>query len=198
MLIGLTGGIATGKSTVSRMLLTLGETVIDSDQIARQVVEPGELAYLKIVQHFGEHILHEDRTINRKALGAIVFTHPEERKVLEEITHPIILDEMQRQAKIALSAGAPRVFFDVPLLIEIGMHKQVDKVVVVYTDETTQLYRLMERDGLSREEALKRMRAQMPIDEKVKYADYILENNGTISELELKVKRLIDYLNMGE
>lgn len=198
MLIGLTGGIATGKSTVSRMLLALGETVIDSDQIARQVVEPGELAYLKIVQHFGEHILQEDRTINRKALGAIVFTHPEERKVLEEITHPIILDEMQRQAKAALLSGIPRVFFDVPLLIEINMHKQVDKVVVVYTDEETQLQRLMERDRLSKEEALKRMKAQMPIDEKVKYADYIIENDGTIAELEMKVKRLIDILKMGE
>ncbi len=197
MIVGLTGGIATGKSTVSQRLQQLGYVVIDSDQIARQVVEPGQSALEQIVAHFGQGILLPDGRLDRAALGKIVFNDPIERKVLEAITHPAIFVEKERQIKEALSHGHEIIFLDVPLLIETNLYKTVDKVLLVYTSEQIQLHRLMERDRLSMHEAMKRIRAQMPIDEKRPYADFIIDNSGSKEQLEAQVHEVLSMLRKG-
>lgn len=197
MIVGLTGGIATGKSTVSQLLQQLGYVVIDSDQIARYVVEPGRPAYEQIVAHFGEEILMPDGQLNRGALGKIVFNDPAERKALEEITHPAIFIEKDRRIKEAQADGHDLIFLDVPLLIETNLHKTVDKVLLVYTKASLQIQRLMDRDQLSLEDAMKRVRAQMPIDEKRAFADMIIDNNGSKEQLEAQVHEVLSMLHKG-
>ncbi len=196
MIIGLTGGIATGKSTVSNILIQLGQAIVDSDRIAREVVEPGRPAYDQIVAHFGTDILLPNNELDRAKLGKVIFSNPDERKVLEQITHPAIYAEMDLQIAQIIQNGYQLVFLDVPLLIETGMHKKVDKVVLVYTDVETQLTRLMARDHSSKEDALKRISAQMPIEEKRSYADYIIENNGSLEELQTQVSALLETLQV--
>lgn len=198
MIIGLTGGIGTGKSTVSAMLKAKGIMVIDSDQIAREVVEPGSKALAQIVAHFGQEVLLPDGRLNRKALGARVFGNEEERKRLMEITHPAIFAETEKRISEAKKNGEALIVLDSPLLIETGRYKQTDLVVLVYADEETQLQRIMSRDNLTEEEARYRINAQMPIDEKRQYADIIIDNRGTIEELEVQVAQLLNRLRLGE
>lgn len=198
MIVGLTGGIATGKSTVSHMLTEAGYVVIDSDAIARYVVRPTERAYAEIVAHFGTDVLLPDGQLDRKALGRIVFADPVERKVLEKITHPAIFAESERQIAEAQRAGHRIIFLDVPLLIETGRYKTVDKVMLVYTDADTQLQRLIARDGLTPAKAQERIAAQMPIDEKRSYAEIIIDNNGSLEQLEENVQAaLIELQKVG-
>ena len=188
--IGLTGGIASGKSTVAKMLKRLGAPVIDADDLARQVVAPGEAAYQAIVAEFGERILNVDRTINRPALGRIVFADPEARRRLEQLTHPAI----GRAAEDALAAlrrqNAPAAFYVAPLLIEAGITGRVDEIWVVYVDPQTQLQRLMQRDGLDLADAERRLAAQMPMDEKKKYASVVIDNRGNLEETERQVEKI--------
>jgi len=198
MIIGLTGGIGTGKSTVSAMLKAKGIMVIDSDQIAREVVEPGSKALAQIVAHFGQEVRLPDGRLNRKALGARVFGNEEERKRLMEITHPAIFAEIEKRISEAKKNGEALIVLDSPLLIETGRYKQTDLVVLVYADEETQLQRIMSRDNLTEEEARYRINAQMPIDEKRQYADIIIDNRGTIEELEVQVAQLLNRLRLGE
>lgn len=198
MIIGLTGGIGTGKSTVSAMLKAKGIMVIDSDQIAREVVEPGSKALAQIVAHFGQEVLLPDGRLNRKTLGARVFGNEEERKRLMEITHPAIFAETEKRISEAQKNGEALIVLDSPLLIETGRYKQTDLVVLVYADEETQLQRIMRRDNLTEEEARNRIIAQMPIDEKRQYADIIIDNRGTIEELEVQVAQLLNRLRLGE
>jgi len=198
MIIGLTGGIGTGKSTVSAMIKAKGIMVIDSDQIAREVVEPGSKALAQIVAHFGQEVLLPDGRLNRKALGARVFGNEEERKRLMEITHPAIFAETEKRISEAKKNGEALIVLDSPLLIETGRYKQTDLVVLVYADEETQLQRIMSRDNLTEEEARYRINAQMPIDEKRQYADIIIDNRGTIEELEVQVAQLLNRLRLGE
>jgi dephospho-CoA kinase len=198
MIIGLTGGIGTGKSTVSAMLKAKGIMVIDSDQIAREVVEPGSKALAQIVAHFGQEVLLPDGRLNRKALGVRVFGNEEERKRLMEITHPAIFAETEKRISEAKKNGEALIVLDSPLLIETGRYKQTDLVVLVYADEETQLQRIMSRDNLTEEEARYRINAQMPIDEKRQYADIIIDNRGTIEELEVQVAQLLNRLRLGE
>lgn len=198
MIIGLTGGIGTGKSTVSAMLKAKGIMVIDSDQIAREVVEPGSKALAQIVAHFGQEVLLPDGRLNRKALGVRVFGNEEERKRLMEITHPAIFAETEKRISEAKRNGEALIVLDSPLLIETGRYKQTDLVVLVYADEETQLQRIMSRDNLTEEEARYRINAQMPIDEKRQYADIIIDNRGTIEELEVQVAQLLNRLRLGE
>jgi dephospho-CoA kinase len=198
MIIGLTGGIGTGKSTVSAMLKAKGIMVIDSDQIAREVVEPGSKALAQIVAHFGQEVLLPNGRLNRKALGARVFGNEEERKRLMEITHPAIFAETEKRISEAKKNGEALIVLDSPLLIETGRYKQTDLVVLVYADEETQLQRIMSRDNLTEEEARYRINAQMPIDEKRQYADIIIDNRGTIEELEVQVAQLLNRLRLGE
>lgn len=198
MIIGLTGGIGTGKSTVSAMLKAKGIMVIDSDQIAREVVEPGSKALAQIVAHFGQEVLLPNGRLNRKALGARVFGNEEKRKRLMEITHPAIFAETEKRISEAKKNGEALIVLDSPLLIETGRYKQTDLVVLVYADEETQLQRIMSRDNLTEEEARYRINAQMPIDEKRQYADIIIDNRGTIEELEVQVAQLLNRLRLGE
>lgn len=176
-IIGLTGGIASGKSTVSNYLITKGISVIDADKISRQIYEVGSKAYVSVVQEFGRDVLNEDKTINRKKLANIVFTNKEKLKVLNEITHPIILNEIKRQINELRTLGYYLCVIDAALLIESGWYKLADLKWLIYVDKETQIKRLIERDKISKEEAMKRIQAQMPFEEKVKYVDFIINNN---------------------
>ncbi|MED5078370.1 dephospho-CoA kinase [Geobacillus stearothermophilus] len=180
--IGLTGGIASGKSTVSAMMRELGLPVIDADEAARAVVRPGEEAYRQIVAAFGPGILRADGEIDRAKLGAIVFNDEQQRKVLNAIVHPAVRKKMLAEKEAHIRSGAKTVVLDIPLLFESGLTHWVDKVLVVYVDDDIQLRRLMARNGFTEEEALARIRSQWPMAEKVKRADAVIDNNGTIEE----------------
>ncbi|KMY60611.1 MULTISPECIES: dephospho-CoA kinase [Geobacillus] len=180
--IGLTGGIASGKSTVSAMMRELGLPVIDADEAARAVVRPGEEAYRQIVAAFGPGILRADGEIDRAKLGAIVFNDKQQRKVLNAIVHPAVRKKMLAEKEAHIRSGAKTVVLDIPLLFESGLTHWVDKVLVVYVDDDVQLRRLMARNGFTEEEALARIRSQWPMAEKVKRADAVIDNNGTIEE----------------
>ncbi|MBB6282594.1 MULTISPECIES: dephospho-CoA kinase [Geobacillus] len=180
--IGLTGGIASGKSTVSAMMRELGLPVIDADEAARAVVEPGEEAYRQIVAVFGPDVLQENGEIDRGKLGAIVFNNEQERKKLNAIVHPAVRRKMLAEKEALVRSGAKTVVLDIPLLFESGLTDWVDRVLVVYVDDDVQLRRLMARNGFTEEEALARIRAQWPLEEKVKRADAVIDNNGTMEE----------------
>ncbi len=187
-IIGLTGGIASGKSTVARLLEKLGASVIDADMLARDVVKSGSPAHAAIVETFGSAILTPDGSIDRPALGAIVFAEPESRRLLEAITHPAIARLSEERLAQLRAEGTAVAIYMAPLLIEAGITKRVDEVWVVYTDLDTQLKRLMQRDGISREDALRRIRSQMPMDEKRRYGKVIIDNRGGLEETERQVR----------
>ncbi|MGP4071318.1 dephospho-CoA kinase [Piscibacillus sp. B03] len=191
VIIGLTGSIATGKSTVSKMFKEWEIPVVDADQIARNVVEPGEPAYNKIVKHFGEKVLYDNGTLNRKKLGEIVFGDEEERKTLNGFIHPEIRKEMIRQREEYVAAGESAVVLDIPLLFENKLFDYVDKVLVVYVDPDTQLERLMERDETGQEEALSRIQSQISITEKKDRADAIIDNTGSVEKSKEQLKEIL-------
>ena len=182
MIIGLTGGIASGKSTVSNMIQELGIPVVDADQIAREVVEPGESAYEQIVRHFGEQILHQDGTLNRKKLGSIVFSDEKERKTLNSIIHPAIREKMEEEKNEYLNQGFDTVVLDIPLLFESKNPYRLDKVLLVAVSEDVQFKRLVERDQMGEKDARQRIQSQMPIKDKIALADEVIDNNGTVQE----------------
>jgi dephospho-CoA kinase len=189
LLVGLTGSIATGKSTVSRMFAHLGARVLDADLLAREVVMPGQPAYLKIVEEFGREVVQEDGTLDRKALGAIVFADPAKRKRLEEITHPAIGARQQRIVSVLdEEAFEGIVIWDAALLYEGGGDATMDRVVVVYADPDTELARLVARDGLPEADARARIASQMPIAEKAKRAHYVVDNSGDRAGTERQVR----------
>jgi len=195
LLVGLTGSIATGKSTVSRMFAHLGARVLDADQLAREVVMPGQPAYLKIVEEFGQQVVQEDGTLDRKALGAIVFADPARRKRLEEITHPAIGLRQQRILSVLdEEAFEGIVVWDVALLFETGGVARMDRVVVVYADPDTELARLMARDSLPEDAARARIASQMPVAEKAKRAHYVIDNSGSRADTERQVKTVYESL----
>ncbi|QKY69652.1 dephospho-CoA kinase [Lentibacillus sp. CBA3610] len=177
--IGLTGSIASGKSTVSLMFDDFNIPVIDADKLSREVVMPGEKAYKQIVESFGETILRKDKSIDRPKLGAIVFEDEGKRKTLNSIVHPAVREKMLEQRDAHVESGIKSVVLDIPLLFESKLTNFVDKTVVVYVDEHVQLERLMERDGYSEEEAYQRINAQMPVKEKAELADAVIDNNGS-------------------
>lgn len=177
-IIGLTGGIASGKSTVSRLLRELGATVVDTDVLAREVVEPGQPAWAEIVAWLGREVLLPDGSLDRRKVGELVFGDRQARARLEAITHPRI-DAAAREALAAAErAGARVAVLDVPLLYEAGWDKKVDEVWVVYVDEATQKSRLMARDGLTEAQAAARMAAQMSLAEKARRAGVVIDNGG--------------------
>lgn len=191
LLVGLTGGIATGKSTVSTMFAHLGAKVVDADLLAREVVMPGQPVLAQIVKEFGPDVLQEDGSLDRKRLGAVVFADGEKRKRLEEITHPAIRARQQRILSVYEEEGFEGVIiWDVALLIETSAAKGMDRVVVVIADSDTELRRLVARDGFSEEDARRRMASQMPLSEKVKVADYVIDNSGTRAETERRVREV--------
>lgn len=198
LLVGLTGSIATGKSTVSRMFAHLGARVLDADLLAREVVMPGQPAYLKIVEEFGQGVVQDDGTLDRKALGAIVFAEPARRKRLEEITHPAIAARQQRILSVLdEEAFEGIVIWDVALLFETGGVARMDRVVVVATDPETELARLMSRDGMAEADARARIASQMPVAEKAKRAHYVIDNSGDRALTEHQVKVVYEAL-LGE
>ncbi|MFO7248113.1 MAG: dephospho-CoA kinase [Bacillota bacterium] len=191
MRLGLTGGIACGKSTVLAMFVKWGIPTVDADVLARRVVEPGAPAWREIVERFGPDILLPDGRINRKRLGALVFADEQARRELNRIVHPRVREIMWRDVEEAERRGAKLVVCDVPLLYESGLEDRFDAVMVVYVPPEEQLRRLMVRDSLTREEALARIHAQMPIEEKRRRADYVIDNSGSLAETERQVNAFL-------
>ena len=195
-LVGLTGGIASGKSTVSRLLAEAGARIIDADVLARQAVEPGQPAFAAVVEHFGSGVLKSDGTIDRDQLAAEVFADPGQKARLERIIHPAVAHAMAaRLAEIEATAPESTVVLDVPLLFEAGMDAGLDLVVVVDAPEAVQLERLMKRSGLSRADALARIRSQMPMAEKRRWADVVIDNSGSLASTRSQVLALWRRLN---
>jgi dephospho-CoA kinase len=187
-LIGLTGGIATGKSTVAGMLALRGAFVVDADLLAREVVEPGEPALTEIAAEFGPGVLDTAGHLDRAALGEVVFADPQRRRRLEAITHPRITALMQQRIAAGLQSDAPLVVVDIPLLFENRRDSWMEGVLLVYADAETQRRRMVERDGFSDEEARRRIAAQMPVDEKRHMATWIIDNGGSVADTERQVE----------
>jgi len=190
LLVGLTGGLATGKSTVSDMLRALGCVVLDADVLAREVVEPGQPALATIAQEFGADVLQADGTLDRKRLGAIVFADPERRRRLEAITHPAIRDRyLARLAELEAQGFEGVVVWDAPVMIESGGYKNMDRLVVVVTDDATQRARALARDG-DRADLERKIASQMPLVDKAALADYVIDNSGDRADTEAQVARV--------
>ncbi|MDF2945472.1 MAG: dephospho-CoA kinase [Bacillales bacterium] len=195
MIYGLTGGIATGKSTVSEILIEKGFTVIDADKIAREVVEPNTEAFKEIVSTFGVKILDEHGTLDRKKLGNFVFNNKIHLAKLNYITHPRIKEVIKTRITECSQKDIKTIFLDIPLLFEGDWHQFTEKNIVVYTSPEIQIERLMKRNNFTYEEALMRINAQMPIDEKKKLADIVIYNNGSIEDLYISIDELISNIS---
>ncbi|NPA24548.1 MAG: dephospho-CoA kinase [Deltaproteobacteria bacterium] len=191
LLLGVTGGIAGGKSTVSQMLAELGSPLIDFDEIARRVVEPGTEGYRQIVDYFGRQVLADDGTLDRKKLSDIVFGDLEKRKKLESFTHPPIYEEFFREIE-EITAREPEAIIQVavPLLVELNLQYLFDRILVVEVPVATQLERLMARDGISREAAEKIIQAQLPITEKLQFADFVVDNSRDLAYTRKQIEDL--------
>ncbi len=192
--VGLTGGIGSGKSTVAELFLKLGAGLIDADELAREVVEPGQRAWKEIREAFGEDVFHPDQTLNREALGEIIFSDPAARERLNAITHPRIGEEIIKRLEGFRVKAVPVVLIDAALLIESPATKWIRPVIVVTAPEQERIKRLKKRSGLAEEDAISRIRSQMPDKDRVANADYVLDNSGTLEELEKKVKALWDKI----
>jgi dephospho-CoA kinase len=185
ILVGLTGGVATGKSTVAKMFKRCGAVIIDADELARRVVEPGKPAWRDIVKLFGKTVLNPDRSLDRQTFGSIVFRNRTKLRQLERIIHPRVAREQRRLVR-RIDKGKRRavVIYEVPLLFEASVDKRVDKIIVVIADRETQIARLKKRNGLSRAEAIRRISSQMPLAKKVQRADHVI--NGTLPRPSLR------------
>jgi len=192
LILGLTGGIACGKSTVTRMFAALGAEVIDADEIAHEVMRPGTKEWKRIVDYFGKSILNKDSSINRMELGKVVFSSVKKRKKLEEIVHPVVVRTIQGKIRKLATCDlrlSTIVVIDAPLLIEANLTSLVDKLVVVSAWRRIQMRRLKE-NGLSGSEAVKRIDSQLSLKEKIKLADYVIRNNGNLADLENQVEKV--------
>lgn len=188
-LLGLTGGIASGKSTVSKYFASLNIPIIDADLIAREVMRAGSPAVATIQEQFGEEVISADGEINRGYLGELIFTYPEKREQLNGIVQGIIRAEIERQVDNFLEKSPPLIILDLPLLYEENYQTEVDEVMVVYVDADVQKERLMKRNSeLTEEDAIKRILSQIPLSEKAKLADILIDNNGTIEHTIDQVK----------
>lgn len=188
--IGLTGGIASGKSTVSNMLKGLGACIIDADGIAHQLSEPGESIYQAYLEHFGPGVLTSEGRLDRKAVADRVFACPQEKQWMDGAAAPLILAELKRQLSEAVKAELPVVILDVPLLFEAGWDVLVEESWLVYVPEAEQLKRLCLRDKCTEEQGLRRIRSQMPLSEKLSRAQVAIDNSGKVEETERVVKHL--------
>jgi len=195
LIVGLTGGVASGKTAVSQALKEEGAYIIDADQIARELVRPHTPAWNELVRVFGKAILDVDGSIDRKKLADKVFADPNQRKLLNQILHPLITEEMDRRTR-ELGQKNPEAIavIDAPLLIEVGYHRKVDKLIVVSSTQTQQIERLEERDGISSEEAVRILSSQMPVEEKAKLADFVIRNEGSLAETRERVKEVFQEL----
>jgi len=192
---GLTGGIASGKSLALEYFARLGACTADADKIAHESIMPGQEAYAGIVGAFGRNILLNDRTIDREKLGAIIFADPAKRALLNSLVHPVVIRILRRLVRdYTCSRPAGILIADVPLLIECGLQKDFEKIIVVTAPRNLQQVRLMRRNRLSEQDAAQRLRAQIPIADKIQYADYVIENNGTREKLAKQVSRVYAQL----
>ena len=191
LVVGLTGGLASGKTTVAEFFESLGAQVIDADQLARTVVQPGKPAWRDILREFGPQVLASDRTINRQALAKIVFGSTEKLQLLQKIIHPRVAREQAKQAKI-IQQRYPHavIIYDAALLLEAGAQRRMDHVIVVAADRATQLARACRRDGLTKTQALRRIKQQMPLSHKLEYADAVLDGTWPRSRLRRAVQSL--------
>lgn len=193
--IGLTGGIGSGKTTAARRFAELGALVYHADEISRQSIAPGAACYGRVLEAFGEDILKPDGAIDRKLLAQIVFSDQTKRETLNAIIHPYVIEQLFALAErdLANRTGAIAVF-EVPLLFESGLHKQMDANILVACDEESRIRRVAERDGISRKQVMSRMRAQMPEEEKRLLADFVLDNNGSKEALIQQVDALFQRI----
>ena len=191
VVVGLTGGLASGKTTVAELFKSLGAWIIDADQLARTVVEPGKPAWRDILREFGPQVQNSDKTINRQALANIVFGSPKKLQLLQKIIHPRVAREQAKQVRI-IQQQSPHtvIIYDAALLLEAGAQKRMDHVIVVTADRTTQLARACRRDGLSKTQALGRIKQQMPLRRKLEYADAVLDGTWPRSRLRHAVQSL--------
>ncbi len=197
VVVGLTGGLGAGKTTIADLFQACGATIIDADQLARDVVKPGKPAWKEIKRQFGQSVFHSDNTLNRQALAQVVFHHPSKLKVLQKIIHPRVAREQATRTK-AIGKANPHavIMYDAALLIEAGAHQRMDHVIVVKADRATQISRVCRRDGLTKAAALRRIRQQMPLRQKLHYADTVLDGTWPRPRLRLIVKSLYrTYLN---
>lgn len=189
--IGLTGGIATGKSAAKNLIQSLGFPVIDADELARQVVEPSHEGYQQVKQHFGLSILNPDHSLNRSALAEIIFNSAEKRLLLESLLHPLIQHEVKVLKEKYRAENNVLCFYDVPLLFEKKLASQFDCTVLIWCDEATQKARLMQRNQISEEQAFMRIKSQLKLAEKLPLATYCVDNSTHLGSLELQIKNLI-------
>ncbi len=196
--IGLTGGIGTGKSTVARLFREKGIPVIDLDRIVRDLQKPGKDVYKQIVEVFGREILLEDGTLDRKKLGEIVFADPEKRETLNRIVHPAVLEKLKDLLFKYQASGEELVIVEVPLLYELKLENLFDDVILVYAPEEVQLKRVMERDQLSRQEAMNRIKSQIPIEEKKRRATIVIDNSGSLEDTREQFERIYRQLISNE
>ena len=185
--VGLTGGIGSGKSAVSRLLAERGAVIIDADLVAREVVEPGTPGLAAVVAEFGDDVLREDGSLDRPGLGAIVFADASALKRLNAIVHPLVGERTAEQLQRARDAGAEVVVHDVPLLVENGLQDMYDEVVVVAASPETQLHRLVQLRGMDEQEARQRIEAQAPLADKLAVATHVIHNDGPIEQLAPQV-----------
>ncbi|MDF7639183.1 dephospho-CoA kinase [Lactobacillus sp. ESL0791] len=194
LVLGLTGGIASGKSTADRFFSRQGIPVIDSDQIAHDLLNVGQPSWQQVKKHFGKEFLNVDQTVNRKKLGELVFSDPKQLQVLNELTHPLIDRELAAEIKMQRQKRASLLIVDIPLLFEAGMSAQFDATLLITVPQSVQLARLMARNGLTKEEAQARIASQMPLSAKEELATYVVVNTGTIKELEAKLTQLLKQI----
>lgn len=192
LVIGLTGGIASGKSTVSQLIKEQGIRVVDADVIAKEAVAKGTLALQQIVQTFGEDVLLPNGELNRQQLGAIIFSDEEKRKQLNAIVHPEVRKEMLKQRDEGVAQQETFVVLDIPLLFESQLESLVDRIIVVYTTPELQLSRLMNRNDLSEEEALNRIHSQQSLEEKCKKADRVIENTQDLAFIRKQLQNILN------
>lgn len=190
-IIGLTGGIATGKSTADKFFERKGIPIIDTDQIAHHIYDPGKIAWKEIKDEFGEQVVNFDQTINRQVLGKIVFSDPDKMQKLNHITHPQVLIEVKNKITEFEKVDTPIVVLDVPLLYESGYENLCDQVIVITLPEKLQIKRLIKRNNLNYEDALKRINSQMPLAQKAKLADYVVDNSGSVNDLDEQLSEVL-------
>ena len=193
MIVGLTGGIVGGKSTVASMFRDLGAKIIDADKLGHSVILPNKPAWKKIVKIFGKDILQNDLTVDRRKLGKIVFTNQALLKKLNEITHPEITKMIKKEINLGKNITHNQekiLIIDAALIYEAKIDRLMDKIIVVYIDEDEQIKRLVMRNNLSREEALQRIKSQMPMKEKVKMADYVIDNSSSLDKTKEQVEKI--------
>lgn len=196
LVVGVTGGIVSGKTTVAQIFKKLGAKIIDVDLIAREIVQPSKKAWKRIVKNFGKEILKDNQQIDRKKLGKIVFSNQVKRNLLNKITHPIIIEVIKKQlSQIRQQANKDVIcIVDAPLLFEAHLTEMMDKTIVVYISEKEQIIRLLKRNGISKDEAIKRIKAQMPLKEKISLADYVIDNSKSPEDTEKEVFQIWEML----